>query len=153
MWHLSSEVVVCWTFFVVVVLPRLVMFVFLLFLGSADTNCHFAGHSFKLSILSNLKSANLFLLDSPLPFFFFLSLLGGLLLSNLFSSFVENSLLLLLIESFKVVWLNSVGSKHGLFSSGVFSHEVMVQRVVYFDVSINLEVLFKFDFSVTFLLR
>jgi len=110
MWHLSSEVVVCWTLFVVVVLPRLVMLLFLLFLGSADTNCDLACHSFKLSVFCDLKSSDLLLLNRPLTFFLLLGLLGRLLLSDLFSSFVENSLLLLLVETFKVVGLDSVWS-------------------------------------------
>jgi hypothetical protein len=110
MWHLSSEVVVCWTLFVVVVLPRLVMLLFLLFLGSADTNCDLACHSFKLSVFCNLESSNLLLLNCPETFFLLLGLLGRLLLSDLFSSFVENRLLLLLVETFEVVRFNSVRS-------------------------------------------
>ena len=110
MWHLSSEVVMCWTFFVVVVLPRLVMLFFLLFLGSADTNRDLACQSFKLSIFCNLKSSNLLLLDRPLSLLLLLRLFSRLLLSDLLGSFVKDSLLLLLVESFEVVGLDSVWS-------------------------------------------
>jgi len=39
---------------------------------------------------------------------------------------VQNCILLILVKTFKVVWLNSVRSKHWLFGGWVFRHKIVV---------------------------
>lgn len=64
-------------------------------------------------------------LESPEGLLVLLALLHHRLLGALLGALVQDGVLLLLVESLEMVRLNSVGSEHGLFSSGVLSHEIV----------------------------
>ena len=135
------------TLLVVVIFPRNGVLFLLLLLSYAGADRNLAGYSFEFSVLKNLQPANLFLLYSPLLFLFFSSLNCSFFRLNLTSTLVQDRLLLLFVESFKVM-----GSEHRLFGSGVLCHKIVVQRVVEFNIGIPLKVLTGFDISVALFL-
>ena len=140
------------TLLVVVIFPRNDVLFLLLLLSYAGADRNLAGYSFEFSVLKNLQPANLFLLYSPLLFLFFSSLNCSFFCLNLTSTLVQDRLLLLFVESFKVIGFHSVGSEHRLFGSGVLCHKIVVQRVVEFNIGIPLKVLTGFDISVALFL-
>jgi hypothetical protein len=81
---------------------------FLLLLGDTVRICYITGAFLHGSVVEDLLSANVFLLESPQFFLLFRVRFFHFLLFDLAGSFVQNFALLLLVEAFKVVWLNSV---------------------------------------------
>jgi hypothetical protein len=79
------------------------------------------------------------LLESPECFLVLLTLLHQLLLGALLGTLVQDSLLLLSVESLEMVRLDSVSSEHGSFSCGVLSHEIMGSCEIDFIVAVSLE--------------
>lgn len=97
-----------WCLLAIGICPRLIMFNFLLLLGDAVRICHITGGFLHGSIVEDLLSADVLLLESPQFFLLFGVRFFHVLLFDLASSFVQNCALLLLVQALEVVGLNSV---------------------------------------------
>jgi hypothetical protein len=91
------------------ILPAAVMLHLLLLLVRAVAQFNVSKVALHLAIVKNLLAAHMFLLDSPKFISFFLALLEHFLLSDLLSTFVEDSILLSLAQTLEMVRLHAVG--------------------------------------------
>ena len=112
------------------IFPRSVVLGFLLFLGSSGAVSDLSLFPFHFTIVKDLKASEMLLLESPESLFFFLSIFCRLSLSDLLASLVQDGVPLLLVKTFKVIGLDSVGCKHRLFRRWVLSHEIVAGGVL-----------------------
>lgn len=88
--------------------------------------CHWSQSLFHFPVVKNLLPSDFFKLSSVQLVFLLLLVFHHLGLSHLHLSLQIDLINLILIKSFEVVWLNTVGSKHADFSLWILSHEVMI---------------------------
>lgn len=138
--------------FVIRVNPLLLGISSLLSLSSHVIGSNTSSVSFHFPVLKDLQSSLVLQLKSVC--FLLLSFLFGLefFLSKLHGSLEKNCILLLLVESLKVIWLNSVRSQHWLFGGRVLSHEIMVRSVIQLDSLLSFLDLVGHGFSFSLLL-
>ena len=108
--------------------------------------------SFHLSVSKNLLSSNCFLLHRIKLFFLLFLLFHHACFSNLLRSFKSDLVDLLLVEAFKVIWLDSVWGQHADLSLRIFSHEVVIGGVSNFVSLLICPLLVLSDFSFFFFL-
>ena len=114
------------------------MFCLLLSLHLLHSCCNFSQLSFVLSICKHLHPSLLLSLHRQQFFCFFLICFKHLSLSELIFSLIHDCCLLLSIKAFKMVRLDSVGSKRRLFGGRVFCHEIMGQCKILVMFSLHL---------------
>ena len=114
------------------------MFCLLLSLRLLHSCCNLSQLSFVLSICKHLHPSLLLSLHCQQLFCLFLICFEHLSLSELIFSLIHDCCLLLRIKAFKMVWLDSVGSKRWLLSSRVFCHEIMGQCKILVMFSLHL---------------
>ena len=116
-----------WGLLIIGVLPKCIMFSFLVFLSCTVCDCYLTMSLFHRSVAKHLLTAHVFLLKSPQTLLLLLVCLLHFSFSNLLSALMQNSILLLFTKTFKVIGLHSMWCKHRPFSCGIFGHEVMIK--------------------------
>jgi hypothetical protein len=112
------------------------LLLFLVGLNSLSKHCLLSNTSkilFHGSIRNDLLSSNDLKLHGVHFVFISQLILHHLLLSYLHLSLEVNLINLSLIETLKMVWLNSMRSQHGYLSSWIFSHKVGVVCEIEFN--------------------
>lgn len=136
-------------FLVIVVLKSMDVLITLLLLCSPVSNSYFSGCLFHGAIGKQLLSAHVLQLQSFKTILFLVSVFQKLLLANLLSALMQNSILLLLVQALEMVRFDTVSRQHRLFSGGVLGHQVMRKGELLFGGSIVLQVLVMFGIAAT----
>ena len=119
-----------WSLLIIRVCKLLVMLGLLLLLSGAVTAGDLTGTFFHGTVVKNLLTSKLFLLECPKALLFFNHCAAHLSLTDLLGALMHNIITLVLVQALEVVGLHAVRSQHGLLSGGVLSHEVVVKGVV-----------------------
>lgn len=128
------------------------MFLHLLNMSIFGVFSNFSLLSLLLSVIKNLQSSKVLLLQWPQFILFLLQLLLLLFAWDLLISFIQYGLLLLIVKSLKVVGLYSMSCKLRLSCHGVFCHEIVLKSETNFMVFLVKPVLLLLQISVSFLL-
>ena len=114
------------------------MLSFLLLLSGSDSSLHFTEFALVFSVSKYLHTSLLFSLHSQQLFGFFCIRFQHFLFSKLVLSFIHYCLFLGSVQSFEMIWLNTVTGETWLLSSRVFSHKVVIQCKVFVMSSLQL---------------
>ena len=115
-----------WHFLTVWVSHFLNMLQPLLLLGNLGADSDSSLCLFHFTVSKYLLSALMLLLHGPQSLLLGLCLLHHVCLSLLESSLVHDLVSLRLGESLKVIWLDSVGTKHRSLSLGILRHKLII---------------------------
>jgi hypothetical protein len=122
----SSFRLECWRFLIVEIFSACFKLVSLLLLRGPSCKLDFSQLSFVLTVGNHLLTAKSFLLLGPKALCLLVGLPCHFCFSKLHLSFIHDLLSLFSVETFEVVRLDAMRSKHGLCSRWVFCHKVMI---------------------------